>query len=59
PFDVTTNWNRVRLLMGQELPRAFLGDLTVAETIENINPRLNVLMRQHRDAVRQADRRGE
>ncbi|MPY52706.1 ABC transporter substrate-binding protein [Streptomyces acidicola] len=59
PFDVTTNWNRVRQLLSQDLPRAFLGDLTATEAIDSFTPRLNVLMRQHRDAVRQADRRSE
>ncbi|WP_062213967.1 sugar ABC transporter substrate-binding protein [Streptomyces sp. NBRC 109706] len=52
PFDVTTNWNQVRQLLGQDLPRAFLGQRGVAETIDGLTPRLNVLMRQHQDHIR-------
>ncbi|MGA6154078.1 hypothetical protein ACPEIC_12135 [Stenotrophomonas sp. NPDC087984] len=54
PFDVTTNWNRVRLLLAQDLPRAFLGQKSAGDAIDGVMPRLNALMRQHRDAVRQA-----
>ena len=29
PFDVTTNWNQVKQMLGQDLPRGFLGQVTV------------------------------
>ncbi|GHJ40425.1 sugar ABC transporter substrate-binding protein [Streptomyces sp. TS71-3] len=54
PFDVTTNWNRVRQLLGQDLPRAFLGQVSVADAVGGLTTRLDVLMRQHQDALRQA-----
>ncbi|WP_329457870.1 ABC transporter substrate-binding protein [Streptomyces sp. NBC_01497] len=54
PFDVTTNWNQVRQLLGQDLPRAFLGQVGAKEAVAGLTPRLNVLMRQNQDAVRQA-----
>lgn len=57
PFEVTTNWNQVRQLLGQDLPRSFLGQLTVAEAVAGLTPRLDVLMTQHQDNVRQAAQR--
>jgi multiple sugar transport system substrate-binding protein len=54
PFDVTTNWNQVKQLLGQDLPRTFLGQVTVAEAINGLTPRLDVLMQQHQDNIRQA-----
>ena len=54
PFDVTTNWNQVKQLLGQDLPRTFLGQVTVAEAIDGLTPRLDVLMQQHQDNIRQA-----
>ena len=56
-FDVTTNWNQVKQLLGQDLPRTFLGQVTVAEAITGLTPRLDVLMRQHQDNIRQATAR--
>ncbi len=53
-FDVTTNWNQVKQLLGQDLPRTFLGQVTVADAITGLTPRLDVLMRQHQDNMRQA-----
>ncbi|TDD29574.1 sugar ABC transporter substrate-binding protein [Kribbella turkmenica] len=53
-FDVTTNWNQVKQLLGQDLPRTFLGQVTVADAIAGLTPRLDVLMRQHQDNIRQA-----
>ncbi len=54
PFDVTTNWNQVKQLLGQDLPRTFLGQVSVAEAIDGLTPRLDVLMKQHQDNIRQA-----
>jgi multiple sugar transport system substrate-binding protein len=54
PFDVTTNWNQVKQLLGQDLPRTFLGQVSVAEAINGLTPRLDVLMKQHQDNIRQA-----
>ncbi|WP_063732057.1 ABC transporter substrate-binding protein [Streptomyces sp. RTd22] len=54
PYDVTTNWNRVKQLLAQDLPRAFLGEVTVPGVLRGLTPQLDVLMRQHKDAVRQA-----
>ncbi|WP_433157118.1 ABC transporter substrate-binding protein [Kribbella sp. CA-247076] len=56
-FDVTTNWNQVKQLLGQDLPRTFLGQVTVAEAVSGLTPRLDVLMRQHQDNIRQATAR--
>ena len=56
-FDVTTNWNQVKQLLGQDLPRTFLGQVTVPDAITGLTPRLDVLMRQHLDTVRQATAR--
>jgi multiple sugar transport system substrate-binding protein len=56
-FDVTTNWNQVKQLLGQDLPRTFLGQVTVPDAINGLTPRLDVLMRQHLDTVRQATAR--
>jgi multiple sugar transport system substrate-binding protein len=56
-FDVTTNWNQVKQLLGQDLPRTFLGQVTVAEVIDGLTPRLDVLMQQHQDNIRQATAR--
>jgi len=56
-FDVTTNWNQVKQLLGQDLPRTFLGQVTVADAIAGLTPRLDVLMRQHQDNIRQATAR--
>jgi multiple sugar transport system substrate-binding protein len=56
-FDVTTNWNQVKQLLGQDLPRTFLGQVTVADAINGLTPRLDILMRQHLDTVRQATAR--
>lgn len=56
-FDVTTNWNQVKQLLGQDLPRTFLGQVPVAEAINGLTPRLDVLMSQHQDNVRQATAR--
>ena len=55
--DVTTNWNQVKQLLGQDLPRTFLGQVTVPDAITGLTPRLDVLMRQHLDTVRQATAR--
>ena len=52
-YDVTTNWNEVRNLLAQEFPQAFLGQRTVNEFIEGIRPRLDVLMAQNTDNIRQ------
>jgi multiple sugar transport system substrate-binding protein len=57
PFDVTTNWNQVKQLLGQDLPRTFLGQVSVKEAIDGLTPRLDVLMEQHQDNVRQASAR--
>ena len=57
PFDVTTNWNQVKQLLGQDLPRTFLGQVSVADAIAGLTPRLDVLMRQHQDNIRQATAR--
>jgi multiple sugar transport system substrate-binding protein len=57
PFDVTTNWNQVKQLLGQDLPRTFLGQVSVADAIAGLAPRLDVLMRQHQDNIRQATAR--
>jgi multiple sugar transport system substrate-binding protein len=54
PFDVTTNWNQIKLLLSQDLPRSFLGQVTAAEAIAGLTPRLDVLMLQHQDNLRQA-----
>ncbi|MEV0579838.1 sugar ABC transporter substrate-binding protein [Streptomyces sp. NPDC050392] len=56
-YDVTTNWNQVEQLLGQDLPRAFLGQVGIREVIDGLTPRLDVLMRQHRDTVSQATAR--
>ncbi len=59
PFDVTTNWNQIKLMLTQDLPRIFLGQLTPAEAVAGLTPRLDVLMTQHQDNVRlAAQRRG-
>lgn len=57
PFDVTSNWNQVKQLLSQDLPRTFLGQVTVADVIGGLTPRLDVLMQQHQDTVRQATAR--
>jgi len=57
PFDVTTNWNQIRQLLAQDLPRSFLGQVTVRDAIDALTPRLDVLMSQHQDNVRQAAQR--
>ncbi|WP_432894085.1 ABC transporter substrate-binding protein [Kribbella sp. CA-245084] len=56
-FDVTTNWNQVKQLLGQDLPRTFLGQVSVPDAINGLTPRLDILMRQHLDTVRQATAR--
>lgn len=53
PFDVTTNWGEVRTLLGQDLPRSFLGQITLQEAVTAITPQLDVLMSQHQDNLRQ------
>jgi multiple sugar transport system substrate-binding protein len=59
PFEVTTNWNQVKQMLNQDLPRGFLGQLTPAEVVAGLTPRLDVLMTQHQDNVRlAAQRRG-
>jgi multiple sugar transport system substrate-binding protein len=59
PFEVTTNWNQVQQMLNQDLPRGFLGQLTPAEVVAGLTPRLDVLMTQHQDNVRlAAQRRG-
>ena len=57
PFDVTTNWNQVKQLLGQDLPRTFLGQVSVPEAIDGLTPRLDVLIKQHQDNIRQAEAR--
>ena len=57
PYDVTTNWNQIRQLLGQDLPRCFLGQVSVPDALSSLNPRLDVLMSQHQDNVRQAAQR--
>ncbi|MCE7003057.1 sugar ABC transporter substrate-binding protein [Kibdelosporangium philippinense] len=57
PYEVTSNWNEIRLLMQQELPRAFLGQRSVDETIAAITPRLEVFLTQHRENMRNAQKR--
>jgi len=57
PYRVTTNWYQVRLLLNQEMPRAFLGQVSVREAVDAVTPRLNVLIRQHQDNVRLAEQR--
>ncbi|TWD84222.1 multiple sugar transport system substrate-binding protein [Kribbella amoyensis] len=57
PFDVTSNWNQVKQLLGQDLPRTFLGQVPVRDAIDGLTPRLDVLMQQHQDNVRQATAR--
>lgn len=57
PFDVTTNWNQVKQMLNQDLPRSFLGQLTPAEAVAGLTPRLDVLMTQHQDNVRHAAQR--
>jgi multiple sugar transport system substrate-binding protein len=57
PFEVTTNWNQVKQMLNQDLPRGFLGQLTPAETVAGLTPRLDVLMTQHQDNVRHAAQR--
>jgi multiple sugar transport system substrate-binding protein len=57
PFDVTTNWNQVKQLLSQDLPRTFLGQVTVPDVIDGLTPRLDVLMKQHQDNIRQAEAR--
>jgi multiple sugar transport system substrate-binding protein len=57
PFDVTTNWNQVKQLLGQDLPRTFLGQVSVPDAIAGLTPRLDVLMKQHQDNIRQATAR--
>lgn len=54
PYDVTTNWNQVRQLMEQSLPRCYLGQVSVRDAVEAITPRLDVLMSQHQDNARLA-----
>ncbi|GAA3540374.1 extracellular solute-binding protein [Kribbella ginsengisoli] len=56
-FDVTTNWNQVKQLLGQDLPRTFLGQVSVPDAIDGLTPRLDVLMKQHQDNIRQAEAR--
>ncbi|MEJ3654351.1 sugar ABC transporter substrate-binding protein [Actinomycetes bacterium KLBMP 9759] len=56
-YEVTTNWNQVRQLLGQDLPRCFLGQVSVREAVEGVTPRLDALMAQHQDKVRQATER--
>ncbi|MDX6261679.1 MAG: multiple sugar transport system substrate-binding protein [Kribbellaceae bacterium] len=56
-FDVTTNWNQVKQLLGQDLPRTFLGQVSVSDAIDGLTPRLDVLMNQHQDNIRQAEAR--
>ncbi|MEV8371415.1 sugar ABC transporter substrate-binding protein [Kribbella sp. NPDC056861] len=56
-YDVTTNWNQVKQLLGQDLPRTFLGQVSVREALKGLTPRLDVLMKQHQDNVRQAEAR--
>jgi multiple sugar transport system substrate-binding protein len=59
PFEVTTNWNQVKQMLNQDLPRSFLGQITPAEAVAGLTPRLDVLMTQHQDNVRlAAQRRG-
>jgi multiple sugar transport system substrate-binding protein len=55
PFEVTTNWNEVKQACTQDLPRAFLGQAPIAEVIAGLLPRLNVLLAQHQDNIRQID----
>jgi multiple sugar transport system substrate-binding protein len=57
PFDVTTNWNQVKQLLGQDLPRTFLGQVSVPDALNGLAPRLDVLMKQHQDNIRQAEAR--
>jgi multiple sugar transport system substrate-binding protein len=46
-------------MLNQDLPRGFLGQLTPAEVVAGLTPRLDVLMTQHQDNVRlAAQRRG-
>jgi multiple sugar transport system substrate-binding protein len=59
PFDVTTNWNQVKQLLNQDLPRSFLGQISPADAVAGLTPQLDVLMTQHQDNVRlAAQRRG-
>ena len=51
------NWNQVKQLLGQDLPRTFLGQVSVPDAINGLTPRLDILMRQHLDTVRQATAR--
>jgi multiple sugar transport system substrate-binding protein len=55
PYEVTTNWNEVRQVCAQDLPRAFLGQAPIADVIAGLLPRLNNLMAQHQDNLRQTD----
>ncbi|QYN32719.1 sugar ABC transporter substrate-binding protein [Pseudonocardia sp. DSM 110487] len=57
PFEVTTNWNQIKQMLDQDLPRGFLGQLTPAEVVAGLTPRLDVLMTQHQDNVRLAELR--
>lgn len=57
PYDVTTNWNEVRDLLGQDLPRCFLGQRAVDDVIKGLRPRLDSLMVQNQDNIRQLEGR--
>lgn len=52
-YDVTTNWNEVRNLLAQEFPQVFLGQRSVDEFLDSVRPRLDVLMAQNTDNIRQ------
>lgn len=43
----------MRNLLAQHLPRAFLGQSTISQVISDLRPRLDVLMAQNQDIIRQ------
>ncbi len=56
-YVTTTNWNEVRQITAQELPRSYLGQRDIAETVEVLRPRLDALMVQNTDNIRQMNAR--
>ena len=57
PYEITSNWNEIRILLQQELPRAFMGQRSISEIVAEVTPRLDVFMHQHQDNLRSAARR--
>ncbi|WP_159698977.1 sugar ABC transporter substrate-binding protein [Arthrobacter sp. 18067] len=50
-FDVTTNWGEIRQLLSTDLPRSFLGQISLEDAVKSFTPELNALIGTHHETM--------